>query len=332
MMSTEGRAEMLTARELSSATKLFARDQRRQSWLHLWSTLAILAGLLALTCLDIPWLPRIICSILAGLVFVRMFIIYHDFQHGTILRHSRLANLVMLAYGLCALAPPSIWKRSHNHHHKNNGRMLLNSIGSYPLMTTIAYAQASRQTRFRYIVARHPATMLLGYFSMFLYGMCLRPFLARPRQHWDGGMALVLHAGLVAVLAIQAPDVLAFACLFPMLVAAAVASYLFYAQHNFPTFEIKPSGEWDYAFASLKSSSYLSMGPVMSWFTGNIGYHHVHHANAHIPFYRLPEAMAAIVELQSPVVTTLHPLEILRCLRLKLWDSQKNRLVNFAGD
>jgi omega-6 fatty acid desaturase (delta-12 desaturase) len=275
---------------------------------------------------------RFPASLLAALVFVRMFVIYHDHQHGTILKHSRLADFIMLVYGLGTLTPPSIWKRSHNHHHKNNGRMLVTSIGSYPLMTTSAYAQASRPQRIGYIVARHPATMLLGYFCLFLYGMCLRPFLARPREHWDGGLALVLHAGLIAFLAIAAPRVLVFTYVLPLMLAGVLASYLFYAQHNFPGFEMKPAGEWDFTFAGLKSSSYLNTGPLIRWFTGNIGYHHVHHVNAHIPFYRLPEAMAALEELQHPPTTSLRPLEIYRCLRLKLWDAQKNRLVTFAGN
>jgi omega-6 fatty acid desaturase (delta-12 desaturase) len=69
------------------------------------------------------------------------------------------------------------------------------------------------------------------------------------------------------------------------------------------------------------------MGPLMRWFTGNIGYHHVHHLNSKIPFYRLPAAMDAIEELQSPAVTTLHPRDVVACLRLKLWDPLSERLV-----
>ena len=73
----------------------------------------------------------------------------------------------------------------------------------------------------------------------------------------------------------------------------------------------------------------MKMGKVMHWFTGNIGYHHVHHLNAKIPFYRLPEAMAGLEELQSPTVTTLRPADVMRCLRLKLWDSNAGRLLTF---
>ncbi len=71
------------------------------------------------------------------------------------------------------------------------------------------------------------------------------------------------------------------------------------------------------------------MGRLMRWFTGNIGYHHIHHLNARIPFYRLPEAMAGLAELQSPGATSLRLRDIIACLRLKLWDHDQDRLVSF---
>jgi omega-6 fatty acid desaturase (delta-12 desaturase) len=71
------------------------------------------------------------------------------------------------------------------------------------------------------------------------------------------------------------------------------------------------------------------MGRLMCWFTANIGYHHIHHLNARIPFYRLPEAMSELDELQSPRTTSLNPLEVYRCLRLELWDQNRDRLVTF---
>lgn len=67
----------------------------------------------------------------------------------------------------------------------------------------------------------------------------------------------------------------------------------------------------------------------MRWFTGNIGYHHVHHLNSLIPFYQLPEAMSAVPELQRPIVTSLNPRDIVACLRLNLWDWQKQELVGY---
>lgn len=63
----------------------------------------------------------------------------------------------------------------------------------------------------------------------------------------------------------------------------------------------------------------------MEWFTANIGYHHIHHLNAAIPFYKLPKAYHAIPELKIEKDTTLHPFDILKCLKLKVWDPESNK-------
>ena len=322
---------MRTCAALVRATRPFAREVRWRSWWHLWSTLGVLAGLLGLTILEMPWPFRSLASLLAGLVMVRMFIIYHDHQHGTILRKSIVADVILRAYGVLILTPRSVWKRSHDHHHRHNARVLEAGIGTFPVMTTLAFAQASRWQRFVYALSRHPLTILGGYVTIFLYGMCLIPVVLRPRQHADSGVALVLHAGAVIALAICAPALLLWTLLLPLMVATALGSYLFYAQHNFPGVHFRDGTSWDYVSAALRASSYIPMNPVLRWFTGNIGYHHVHHLNAHIPFYRLPEAMAQLEELQSPGVASLSPLGVYRCLRLKLWDPEQQRMVNFAG-
>jgi omega-6 fatty acid desaturase (delta-12 desaturase) len=109
-----------------------------------------------------------------------------------------------------------------------------------------------------------------------------------------------------------------------------LGSYLFYAQHNFPGVVFRNNVEWSYANAALESSSYMKMNPFMEWVTANIGYHHIHHLNSRIPFYRLPEAMANIPGLQHPKVTTLKPSDIIKCLRLKVWDPDKNKMIGFS--
>jgi omega-6 fatty acid desaturase (delta-12 desaturase) len=78
----------------------------------------------------------------------------------------------------------------------------------------------------------------------------------------------------------------------------------------------------------MESSSFMKTNPVMAWFTANIGYHHVHHLNSRIPFYRLPEALRGMPELQAVTTTSLHPVEIFRCLRLKVWDVEAQRMVS----
>jgi omega-6 fatty acid desaturase (delta-12 desaturase) len=322
---------MRRGNELIRATQPFARELRWRSWWHFWSTLAALVGLLCLSCLEVRWGCRFPVSVLAGLTMVRMFTIYHDYQHGTILRGSALANVLLGAYGLLLLTPPSIWRRTHQYHHSHNGRVQAAGIGSFDVMTTRDFARAPVWRRLAYGLSRHPLTILAGYVTVFLYGMCLRPLLLRTRQHGDAALALLVHAALIAALATFAPALLLWTLLLPMCVATALGSYLFYAQHNFPDARFQEGGAWDCAAAALAGSSYIPMNPVLRWFTGNIGYHHVHHLNARIPFYRLPEAMAGLEELQSPGVTTLSLSGVYHCLRLKLWDADRGHLVNFAG-
>jgi omega-6 fatty acid desaturase (delta-12 desaturase) len=110
-----------------------------------------------------------------------------------------------------------------------------------------------------------------------------------------------------------------------------VGAYLFYAQHNYPGATVLPRDRWSYCSAALLTSSFIRMGPLARWLTGNIGYHHVHHVNSRIPFYRLPEAMAGIAELQSPRTTSLRFADVRSCLRMKLWDPEAGRMIGFRG-
>ena len=318
---------MRGGKELVLATRPFAREVRWQSWWHLWSTLAVFVGLVAFGMTELPWYERLPVSIIAGLVLVRMFVLYHDQQHGSILRGSGLANFVMSLFGLVILNPPSVWKRSHDHHHHNNSKTFGLNAGSYPLLTTDLYRDSSRWERFKYLASRHPLTIACGYVTVFLVGMCIAPLFVNPRRHIDAAVSILLHAAIIAAVAFDGFDALFLAILLPCAIGSGVGSYLFFAQHNFPGARLSTGKEWDYTFAALHSSSYIRMGMLMRWFTGNIGFHHIHHINAHIPFYRLPEVMQSVEELQTPTTTSLRPRDIIACLRLKLWDSARGELV-----
>lgn len=320
------------SRHVVLAVRPFACEERWRSWWHLGSTIAVLGALLVVVCRDLPWLIRLPFSILAGLTIVRFFVLYHDHQHGAILKGSKLADLVMLAFGLATLNPPSVWKRSHDHHHGNNCKNFGPNVGSYPLVTVEAYANASVWRRFRYAAARHPLTIVLGYITIFFFGMCVTPLVANPRRHLDAALSIACHGGLLLWLATGSMDKMWLAGVIPCAISSAIGAYLFFAQHNFPGARLRPGREWDYVFAALYSSSYIRMGRLMRWFTGNIGFHHVHHLNSKIPFYRLPEAMAAIKELQAPATTSLHPRDIAACLRLKLWDPVTEQHVSWRQE
>lgn len=315
---------------LIGATRPFTEESRARSWYELVVTLAALAAAVAVAAIA-PWWPlRLVGSILAGLLIVRGFIIYHDYMHGAVLRKSPLARAIMYAYGVLVLTPPRVWRETHNYHHAHNAKIVGSHVGSYPVVTVEMWKKLSARERLMYRIARHPLTVLFGYGAIFLYGMCLSSFLRRPRKNWDSALALVVHFALAAVIGwMFGLPMLLFTFIIPLAVACAVGAYLFYAQHNFVGVYLQPRHEWSYTKAALESSSYMEMGPVMRWLTGNIGFHHVHHLNPTIPFYRLPEAMAAIPELQDARVTSLRLRDIAACFRLKLWDPRAGRMVGY---
>jgi omega-6 fatty acid desaturase (delta-12 desaturase) len=316
--------------ELVAHSRPFASEDRKRSLWHVASTFACL-GVAVAVAARAPWWPlRLAASVVEGLVIVRAFILAHDYQHGALLRRSALGALVFSVYGVLVLTPPRAWRQTHNYHHAHTAKIVGGQIGSFPVMTVEMWRRAPRGKRVAYAIARHPLNMVFGYLTIFLLGMCVSSFLRAPKENWDSAVAVVVHAALVAGLTILfGPGVAITALVLPLAIACAVGSYLFYAQHNFPGIHIQPRQTWSFARAALESSSYMKMGPVMSWFTGEIALHHVHHLNAAIPFYRLREAMRAIPELQIEPETSLRPRDVLACLRLKLWDPDGQRMVPF---
>jgi acyl-lipid omega-6 desaturase (Delta-12 desaturase) len=320
-----------TEQEIIKASNEFAREQPARSWFHLVTTLGSLLACQVIAAFPSPWWLRLAFSVLAGLLTVRAFIVYHDFKHGSILRGSKLAKFILDGFGLYVLTPSKVWTQTHNYHHSHTAKIVGSHVGSYMMLTTAMWENATPRERTMYRLIRHPLTILFGYVTVFMYSFCVSAFARNPRKNLDSLVALLVQLGLIGGLWIGFGFEVAFySLLFPQLFSHALGAYLFYAQHNFPDAHVQPRESWTFVRASLESSSYMKLGPVMNYFTGNIGFHHVHHLNHRIPFYRLPEAMAAIPELREPLgVTSLTPRDILACFRQKLWDPDQNRMVPF---
>ncbi len=75
-------------------------------------------------------------------------------------------------------------------------------------------------------------------------------------------------------------------------------------------------------------SSYFRLPRVLQWFTGNIGFHHVHHLSPRIPNYSLERCHRENPTFQK--VTTLTLAASFRTLGLKLWDEETGRMVGFG--
>lgn len=319
---------MRTSKELILATKAFTQENRLRSWTETIVTLGLMLTFLGLTFVHMPVAIRLVSGFLCALLYVRMFVIYHDYQHHAILQKSKAAQWIMQAFGVYMLTPQTIWKRSHDHHHSHNSKLTITGIGSYPTLSKEKFLGLTKAQQRIYLINRHPLTVIFGYFTLFIYWLNVKSFVQSPKKHVDSLVALLFHAAAGTVIwHVFGWQTFLISWFGPFFLAFAIGSYLFYSQHNFPSAQFRENHDWTYDHAALSSSSFMVMHPVMHWLTGDIGYHHVHHMNSRIPFYRLRETMRNIPELQTVSTTSWNPVEMWRCFRLKLWDADKGRMI-----
>lgn len=316
---------------LIRATRPYAQEDRARSWRLLITTLLTFFALQAAVVLVPFWWLKLLIAVPIGLVMIRMFIFYHDHVHGTLFADSRIGHAIMSIIGWQLLSVRSVWKETHDYHHRNNAKLIGSGIGSFPVVSTRIWRHMSPSQRRQYRFLRHPVTIFTGYFTVFLIGMSIAPFRRDPQKHWAGPAAVVAHIGLTALLWWAFDGVTAVAMLpLPTALATGVGAYLFYVQHNFPDVVFYNREEWTFHDAALRSSSMFEMPRVMHWLTGNIGFHHIHHLNHRIPFYRLPEVMEALPELQDVGRTSWRLSDIRACCALDVWDPRRGRMVTFA--
>ncbi len=328
---------MRTGVDLMRATKPYSKEIPWRSYWGLGQSLLV-HGLLVAGVLWAPaygywqgWMSQAVLSIFVGLSVVRLFVLFHDYCHGALFRKNKMMKPVMSIFGWYVMAVPSVWRESHNYHHRNNSKLTGSAIGSYPIVSKGVWRVLKPKQQRQIRIVRHPLFMALGLVTTFVLGMCISPFMRDRKSHWTAPVSIFTWWGaFVAIGFLVSWQFALFVWLIPGVVSSAVGSYLFYAQHNFPDAKFRGRREWDFHEAALESSSMFDMHPIMHWFTANIGYHHVHHLNHSIPYYRLPEAMKALPELQSPGRTSWAIRDVIAAFRCQVWDPDVGRMVTFA--
>ena len=111
------------------------------------------------------------------------------------------------------------------------------------------------------------------------------------------------------------------------LIVVNIGVWLFYSQHQFEEAYWQRSEEWNFTRAALEGSAFLRLPRILQWFTGNIGFHHIHHLDARIPNYNLQACHESHPMFAQ--VTPLTAARSIRALGLKLWDEAAGRLVCF---
>jgi len=277
------------------------------------------------------WLTLVIAVAAAGFM-VRFFMIQHDCGHGAFFRRRGSNDWVGRAIGVLTLTPYDMWRASHAVHHATSGNLDKRGIGDIKTLTVREYLALPTWRRVVYRLYRHPLVMF-GIGPTYLFVLRNRVPVGLLAGDWrDWTSAMGTNAAIAAAMAAVMYGVGVgpfFMVHLPITVmASSIGVWLFYVQHQFEDTFWAEDKAWDLPDAALYGSSYYDLPGVLSWFTANIGVHHVHHLCSRIAFYRLPQVLR-----ENPELARIHRLTLLesfRCARLRLWDESQRKLVSFA--
>lgn len=278
----------------------------------------------------LSWWLVIPLAILAGAFLVRIFIIFHDCGHGSFFKSSKANDLTGFICGILTFTPYYHWRWEHNIHHATSGDLDKRGIGDIWTLTVQEYLEASRGKRFAYRLARNPFVLfVLAPMYLFLFRQRFAsPKASRRERHsvWAMNAGLLAMAGALSLLVGWK------AYLIIQLVILAVAGgagvWLFYVQHQFEGVYWERGDDWDYTKAALLGSSFYKLPRILQWFSGNIGFHHIHHLSARIPNYNLERCHLANPLFQKVKAVTFWAS--FKCLTFRLWDERRRQLVGFG--
>ncbi len=280
------------------------------------------------------WLTLALAVPTAAFV-VRIFILQHDCGHGALFRSKRVNDWIGRLCSLATLTPYQHWRRQHAGHHANWNNLDRRESGTdiYSTCLTIAeYRRLSRRERAVYRIVRHPLIAHLLLPPLVFVLLYRLPFDTPDGWRRERRSVHATNLSLVTLFALIGLLV-GFGTMarvqLPIITLAAIAGvWLFSVQHRFEAAAWLRRVDWTPIAASLRGTSYLRLPQPLRWFTGDIGFHHVHHLNPKIPNYRLAKCHAGNATLRS--VTTLSLLDGLRAPRCWLWDEARGRMVSFA--
>ncbi|HBJ84430.1 MAG TPA: fatty acid desaturase [Verrucomicrobiales bacterium] len=279
--------------------------------------------------LSVSWWIVVPLAVLAGALMVRVFIIFHDCGHGSFFSSRRANDITGFITGILTFTPYYQWRWEHSLHHATTGDLDRRGIGDVWTMTVQEYLESSRWKRFAYKLARNPVVLfLIAPFVLFVLLQRIPNSRADTRERrsvWHMNLALLgMIIALSSVFGLGAYLILQTII---TSVAGVFGVWLFYIQHQFEDAYWERHEDWDYTAAALQGSSFYKLPRILQWFSGNIGYHHIHHLSSRIPNYNLERCHHS-----HPVFQQVKPITIrtsLKSLAFRLWDEKLNKLVGY---
>ena len=283
---------------------------------------------LAYKSLSYPYWVTFLISLLACGFLIRIFIIFHDCGHGSFFRSKEANNLAGIITGILTFTPFHSWHHQHKVHHATAANLDKRGIGDVWTMTVEEYHKSSKGVRLFYRSFRNPFIMFTvgSVYMVFIRNRFARKSMTRQEKlniYFTNSVLLIMAVvisliiGIKAYLIIQIPIIL---------LSHSIGIWLFYIQHQFDEVSWKRANDWEYKSAALRGSSFLKFPAVLQWFTGNIGFHHVHHLSSRIPNYNLEKC-----HYENKIFREVKPVTLFstfKALTLNLWDEAEQRLTS----
>ncbi len=306
-------------------------DLRRSLW-QLVNTFVpyLILWVLMVRSLEVSYLLTLALGVVAAGFLVRIFIFFHDCSHGSFMKSQRANDIVGIITGILTFTPYYSWRHAHAIHHATAGDLDRRGIGDIWTLTVKEYMAAPTWKRLAYRFFRFPLVMfLIGPTFVFLIAQRFPSGSKAGRERtsvWATNLALLGVAALMsfaigfkAYLLIQ----------FPVMIIAGMAGvWMFYVQHQFEGTYWERHENWNFATAALEGASFYKLPRILQWFSGNIGFHHIHHLSPKIPNYKLQLCFDA-----NPIFQQVKPITVwasFKSLRLHLWDEDSQALVGFG--
>ncbi|MEM7391872.1 MAG: fatty acid desaturase, partial [Verrucomicrobiota bacterium] len=260
----------------------------------------------------------------------RLFIIQHDCGHAAFFKSKRANHIVGAICSTMVCTPYRAWNRDHAKHHASSGNLDERGIGDIWTLTVDEYLALPPFKRLRYRLYRHPL-ILFGFGPAFLFLILHRftggsPTTREFRSVHLTNLAILLvlliasfTIGLKAFLMVQLPI---------LFITCSTGVWMFYVQHQFEGVSWARKEEWDYLAQALDGSSYYKLPKLLQWFTGNIGFHHIHHLSSRIPNYLLEKCHSENSLFRN--VPEINWQQSLKSMQLHLWDEENRELVGFG--
>ena len=315
--------------------EIVAKYQEPSTWRALWQIINTVVpyGLLwylMYLCRPISWWLVVPLAVLAGGFLVRVFIIFHDCGHGSFFKSSGANDAVGLLAGILTFTPYYHWRWEHAIHHSSAGDLDRRGTGDVWTMTVQEYLESSRWKRFSYRLARNPIVLFV-IAPLFLFVVIQRfpsPQASRRERHSVYAMdaaILAMALGLISIFGLKAYLIIQ---LIILMVAGGAGVWMFYVQHQFEDVYWERGENWSYTAAALQGSSFYKLPRILQWFSGNIGFHHIHHLSPRIPNYNLERCHRA-----DPLFQQVKPITLFASLKsatYRLWDEKSKRLVGYG--